>query len=119
VIAQPSNKGQALIYCRVSTRNQEQEGTSLESQADVCIRHAEALGYMVGRVTQEVYSGAELWDRPMLARDRADLKAGEFQALVAYATDRLSRDPIHLEWRLTGRIPLGSEEGIINTASAR
>jgi site-specific DNA recombinase len=60
------------------------------------VKHAESLGYEVGRMTREVYTGAELWDRPKLASDRADLKAGRFQALVAYSTDRLSRDPIHL-----------------------
>jgi site-specific DNA recombinase len=43
-----------------------------------------------------VYSGAELYDRPLLSRDRADLKSGQFQALITYSTDRLSRDPIHL-----------------------
>jgi site-specific DNA recombinase len=86
----------ALVYCRVSTRNQEQEVTSLESQEAACVKHAESLGYEVGRLTREVYSGAELWDRPQLSKDRADLKAGHFQALIAYATDRLSRDPIHL-----------------------
>jgi site-specific DNA recombinase len=89
-------KKTALIYCRVSTKNQETEGTSLESQAEACAKHAESLGYSIARITKEVYSGAELWDRPQLARDRSELKAKQFQALVCYSTDRLSRDPIHL-----------------------
>jgi len=89
------HKGTALIYCRVSTRSQEQEGTSLDSQEQRCREKAEELGYEVGRVTREVYTGAELWDRPQLSRDRADLKAGKFQVLIAYDHDRLSRDPIH------------------------
>lgn len=80
----------------MSTKGQEDEGTSLESQAAAGVKHAESLGYTIGRITKEVYTGTELWDRPLLARDRADLKAGTFQALIAYATDRLSRDPIHL-----------------------
>src|SRR5437660_667077 len=67
----------ALIYCRVSTKSQEEEGTSLDSQAQACVAHAETLGYAVGRVTREVFTGAELWDRPLLARDRADIKQGE------------------------------------------
>lgn len=50
----------------------------------------------MGRVTLETYSGVELWDRPHLSRDRADLKTGQFVALICYSTDRLSRDPIHL-----------------------
>jgi site-specific DNA recombinase len=91
-----SERTSALIYCRVSTRRQEVEGTSLDTQVAACAKHAESLGYSVGRTTREVFSGAELWDRPALARDRADMKSGQFQALVAYSTDRLSRDPIHL-----------------------
>lgn len=82
----------AIIYCRVSTRSQQEEGTSLETQAEACIKHAKSLGYQVGRVTKETYSGAELWDRPLLARDRAAIMAGEFQALIVYALDRLSRE---------------------------
>ena len=91
----------AVIYCRVSTKGQssadpERDPSSLDTQAEACIAYAGSLGYTVGRVTQEVFSGAELWDRPLLARDRADIREGKFQALIAYSTDRLSRDPIHL-----------------------
>lgn len=93
---QPAPAPQALVYCRVSTKGQEENGTSLDSQERECVAHATALGFTVGRITHEVYSGAELWDRPKLSRDRTDLKAGRFAALVCYATDRLSRDPIHL-----------------------
>src|SRR5690348_8235802 len=86
----------AIVYCRVSTRGQEQEGTSLDSQEAACVKRAGELGYVVGRITREVYSGGELYDRPKLSQDRADIKAGRFQALIVYAVDRLSRDPIHL-----------------------
>lgn len=85
-----------LIYCRVSTPKQGEEGTSLDSQADACSRYAEKLGYRVSRVTKEVYSGAELFDRPLLSRDRADIRARMFQAVIVYAIDRLSRDIAHL-----------------------
>lgn len=96
IVEHPKVIGSALVYSRVSTRKQEEEGTSLDTQEAACVKHAESLGYTIGRKTREVYSGAELWDRPALARDRADLKTGEFQAVVAFSTDRLSRDPIHL-----------------------
>lgn len=86
-----------MVYCRVSTKGQEQDGTSLDSQETACCAHAKKLGYSVGRVTREVYSGAELYDRPKLSQDRADIRAGKFQALIVYALDRLSRDPIHVE----------------------
>lgn len=85
----------ALVYCRVST-SQLAEGTSLTSQRDACVAHAERLGYRVARVTTEVYSGADLFDRPRLARDRADIRAGRFKAVIAYSVDRLTRSPAHL-----------------------
>lgn len=91
-----SEQMNALIYCRVSRSQQETEGTSLESQESECQKFAEARGYRVGRVSKEVYTGIELWDRPQLARDRADIRAKKFNALICLATDRLSRDPIHL-----------------------
>jgi DNA invertase Pin-like site-specific DNA recombinase len=89
-----AHKGQALIYCRVSTRKQE-EGTSLESQEHACVSHATEQGYAVGAIIHEVYSGAELWDRQKLTQARADIRAGRYQALVVYDMDRLARDPIH------------------------
>ena len=95
-VAQHHGKGAAIIYCRVSTKGQEEDGTSLDSQEQACCHAAEQQGYTVGRVTREVYTGADLWDRPKLAQDRADLKAGQFQALIVYAIDRLSRNPVHL-----------------------
>lgn len=85
----------ALVYCRVSTRGLA-EGTSLDSQRDACVAHACSLGYSVARVTREVHTGAELFSRPLLSRDRADLRAGKFKALIAYSVDRLTRDPAHL-----------------------
>src|SRR5687767_10366395 len=85
----------ALVYCRVST-NTLAEGTSLESQKAACIALANQLGYTVARVTEEVFSGAKLFDRPNLARDRADIRAGMFQAVIVYEVDRLSRNTAHL-----------------------
>lgn len=95
-LSQKNSNGQALIYCRVSTAKQEEKGTSLDSQAEACVTHAKSLGYAVGRVTKEVYSGAELFDRPLLSLDRADIRAKIFQAVIVYAIDRLSRDIAHL-----------------------
>ena len=57
----------AAIYCRVSTDNQEKEGTSLDSQLEACLKKAEELGYEVpeGFTIMEAYSGLSL-DRPKL-----------------------------------------------------
>jgi site-specific DNA recombinase len=92
--SQPDRK--AVVYCRVSTRKQEDEGTSLGSQEAACIAHAETLGYTVDDVVREVWSGGELWDRPKLTELRQRLKTDQINALVVHATDRLSRNATHL-----------------------
>jgi hypothetical protein len=92
----PRHQRSAVMYCCVSTRAQEDQGSSLEPQSAEGVKHAGLLGHTVGSTTNKVYTGTELWDRPLLSRDRADLRAGTFQTLIAQATDRLSRDPIHL-----------------------
>lgn len=87
----------AAIYCRVSTENQEREGTSLESQREACLNKAKELGYEVGpaRILKEVYSGLEI-ERPLLTELREWVRNKEIDAVVVYSTDRLSRDPLHL-----------------------
>ena len=53
----------AAIYTRVSTLAQEDEGSSLETQLEACIRYAVQNGYEVddNHVYREVYTGTELW----------------------------------------------------------
>ena len=100
--------GAALIYCRVSTFAQEQDGTSLDSQEAAGRTHAKMLGYAVGRVTREVCSGATFYEaRPDLSRDLADIRAGQFQAVVIHDTDRLSRDDPYMPADVCARMPTG------------
>jgi DNA invertase Pin-like site-specific DNA recombinase len=47
----------ALIYCRVSTNKQE---ASLASQERACLAHAKSLGFTVGEIVRETFSGAQL-----------------------------------------------------------
>lgn len=83
----------AAIYCRVSTEDQEQEGTSLQSQLEACLRIAKEKGYEVQErhIIQEVYSGLTL-DRPDLTRLRDWLYGGDINAVIVYDSDRFSRD---------------------------
>jgi len=87
----------AVLYCRVSTRRQVEEGTSLESQRDACLKHAEEKGYSVPEeyVLLEDVSGDDL-DRPLLTKARELIKSGQAKALTCYSTDRLARNPIHI-----------------------
>src|SRR4051812_27817119 len=88
----------AAIYVRVSTKGQEDEGTSLVSQEAACRAYAAARGYTVAEahVYREVHTGAELWERPQLTALRQAVRAGEVGAIVAYALDRLSREQGHI-----------------------
>lgn len=88
----------AAIYVRVSSVGQEQDGSSLETQEAACRTYAAARGYVVDEadVYREIHTGTELWERPALQRLRWRVRQREVTVVVAYAIDRLSRDPVHL-----------------------
>lgn len=87
----------AAIYCRVSTENQEAEGTSLDSQLEACLRIAREQCYDVPEeyIIREAWSGLTL-ERPDLTELRNWVRHNEVDAVIVYSTDRLSRDPVHL-----------------------
>ena len=55
----------AAIYCRVSTEDQEREGTSLQTQLEVCLNYCKDKSYNVAYCFSEAYSGLTL-ERPKL-----------------------------------------------------
>lgn len=86
----------AAIYCRVSTEDQEREGTSLQSQLDACLAKSRGLAYETPSefTISETYSGLSL-DRPKLNQLREWVRDKQVDAVIAYTLDRLSRDPVH------------------------
>ena len=84
----------AAIYCRVSTEDQEREGTSLQTQLEACLNYCQDKGYDVRYHFSEAYSGLML-DRPKLNDLRELARAGDINVVVVYCLDRLSRDPTH------------------------
>lgn len=93
----PSNhRGvRAVVYSRVSTDAQEQDGTSLETQERACTEHARSLGYHVAYRVRDSESGTTL-DRPGLHQVRGLIRSGEVAVVVAYALDRLAREQHHI-----------------------
>jgi len=87
----------AAVYCRVSTEDQEREGSSLSSQNSYCLRKAAELGYDVPAdcIFTEVFSGADT-DRPRLNEMRRLIRSHSVDAVICYSTDRLARNPIHI-----------------------
>ena len=86
----------ALIYCRVSTRAQAEDGSSLGSQEKACRALARERGVAVAEVFREDYPGDSLEDRHLLLQARDLVKTRAYSALICHATDRLARNPIHL-----------------------
>jgi len=82
------------IYCRVSTDNQETEGTSLQTQLEACLKYCQGKGYQVAYRFSEAYSGLTL-ERPKLNELRELIRNGQIDVVVVYCLDRLSRDPTH------------------------
>ena len=87
----------AAIYCRVSTEDQEREGTSLHTQLEACLVKSKELGYEA----PEQYNFSETWpgadtDRPKLNELRKLIKNRLVDAVICFSTDRLARNPIHI-----------------------
>ena len=84
----------AAMYCRVSTDNQEREGTSLQTQLEACLKYCQDKGHNVTYRFSEAYSGLTL-ERPKLNELRELVRVGDIDVIVVYCLDRLSRDPTH------------------------
>jgi len=93
VIAEQTNK-RAVIYCRVSTKEQVEEGNSLVSQERLCREYALKEGYEVVEVFIENGESAKTADRKELQRMLAlcTTKKDFIHAVIAYKVDRISRN---------------------------
>lgn len=80
-----------VIYIRVSTTRQEQEGYSIPLQKERLIAYCKAKGWAVAGVFVDPgHSGSSL-DRPGITALMDGVKAGKFDVVLVYKLDRLSR----------------------------
>lgn len=87
-----SNKDLALLYARVSTQLQVNDGVSLDVQERQLIQAAELAGYVnIEIVREEGRSGKSITGRPALTNALKRLDTGEAQALFVTRIDRLAR----------------------------
>jgi site-specific DNA recombinase len=88
----------AAIYTRVSTSAQEEDGASLEGQLEDCLKRANELGYVVPEHLRftDTYSGAYFEERKGLQSLIAAMRRNEFDAVIAWSQDRISRDQTHM-----------------------
>jgi site-specific DNA recombinase len=85
----------AVVYARVSTDGQEENGTSLLTQHTACINKASQLGLDVVGSFEDTYSGASLQKRHGLQNALAALDAGLAKTFICYDFSRYSRDEEH------------------------
>jgi site-specific DNA recombinase len=83
----------AILYTRVSTDKQVDEGTSLEVQESACLRKAKELGAeVVDIISDEGVSGAFYLSRPGIQKALALLEAKQADTLITMKLDRSGRD---------------------------
>ncbi len=91
-----SNQQKCLIYCRVSSSKQANDGSGLKTQEFRCRQHAEAEGYEVVKVFQDQFSGGGDYNqRPGMRSLLEHLKDNKKQRYIVLFDDikRLNRDP--------------------------
>ncbi len=84
----------AVIYCRVSTKEQVEEGNSLATQERLCREYATKYGYEIAAIFIEMGESAKTADRTELKKMFAfcSTKKHGISAVIAYKIDRISRN---------------------------
>ena len=80
-----------LIYIRVSTTRQEQEGYSIPLQKERLIAYCKAKGWVVAGVFIDPGHSGSTLERPGITALMEAVKTGEFDVVLVYKLDRLSR----------------------------
>jgi len=88
-------KEAAVIYARVSTEQQANEGVSLDMQIARCAQYLEAKGLtLIDTIVDAGLSAKDIEHRPGLKRILAMVKRGEIGHLVTYKLDRTFRNTV-------------------------
>jgi site-specific DNA recombinase len=80
------------VYARVSTGLQAIEGTSLDTQVEMCTEKAHALGIYQLEIYRESGASGEDIERPEMDRLRQDIVQGKIGKVICVHPDRLSRN---------------------------
>lgn len=89
-----------VLYIRVSTKGQAEDGYSLEFQKEKLLAYCKAMDYaVVGIYVDDGYTGSNL-ERPGIQRIIEESGKGKFDAVIVYKLDRLSRSQKHTMYML-------------------
>lgn len=82
-----------VLYKRVSTEEQVNNGHSLDEQERIMINYCEIQGYNVKKIyADEGFSGKETTKRKAFNQMMKDMKAKKFDKIIALKLDRITRD---------------------------
>ncbi len=93
----------ALIYCRVSSERQVNEGHGLDSQESRCRQYAENKGYAVTEIFRDEGISGGLFERPAMKQLISFMDKTPFEKYIVIFDDltRFARDvKVHLELKL-------------------
>ena len=96
--ATPNTAAIGIIYARVSTRQQEKEGTSLDTQIEKCLALALEKGIVVPveNILRERAPGDDPLRPKFLAFNEA-IEKRQVRAAFLYDADRYAREPLYME----------------------
>src|SRR5690625_4111289 len=86
----------AGIYVRVSTREQAEEGYSIQAQLNRLKAYCESQGWNVSRVYNDEGLSAKDTNRPQLQQMIDNIKANKIDVVLVYRLDRLTRSVFDL-----------------------
>lgn len=81
-----------VIYARKSTEETDKQAMSIPRQLEHCRNFAKTMGYKVVEEITEKASASSAGNRPAFSKMLKRLEAEEFDGIIAYAPDRLSRN---------------------------
>lgn len=80
------------LYARKSTEDDERQALSIDSQIKEMQEMADRAGIKVAEIRKESHSAKVSGTRPIFNQLMEDVEKGEFQAILTWAPDRLSRN---------------------------
>lgn len=80
------------LYARKSTESDEKQAMSIDSQIKEMLQLAQRDGLAVNEVKRESHSAKDTGQRPVFNQMIGEIRDGKFDAVLAWAPDRLSRN---------------------------
>ncbi|MEO6509284.1 MAG: recombinase family protein [Patescibacteria group bacterium] len=88
----PTTQTTYCLYARKSSESDERQAMSIDSQIKEMLAMADRDGLFIKEIRQESHSAKESGARPIYKKLLEDIKKGDFNGILTWAPDRLSRN---------------------------